>query len=129
MWLVSGTITRFFVPARARSASWLASEPDGKNTAVSLPSSLAVLLERFDFSAEEIVVVLHFPGLAQVVQQRRVFTRRDADAVARRVNHTIGLNRGVGEDGRVRKAAEARSGAKRANEPASRDGIHESSTT
>ena len=34
-------MTRRLVPARARSASWLASVPDGMNTAASLPSSWA----------------------------------------------------------------------------------------
>ena len=75
-------------------------------------------LERLDLAAEQIVVFLDVLALAQPIQQRRVFARRDADAVARRVNDLVRLDRGVGEDRGVRQATCADSRAKRTDESA-----------
>ena len=83
-----------------------------------------VLLELLDLSAKQVVVVFDVLVLAQPIEQRGVLARRDADAVARSVHNAIGLDGGVGEHRRVRKATGADDTAQRSDESATRDRIH-----
>ena len=126
MWLISGTITRRFVPASTRSASWLASVPDGMNTAALLAEQRRpMLLERLDLTAQEIVVVLDVLVLAQAIEQRRVLARRDANAVARCVDDAFGLDGGTGKDRHVGDAACPDGHADCPYKSAAGDGIHD----
>ena len=66
-----------------------------------------VLLERLDLSTEQVVVVGDVLALAQPIQQRGVLARRDADAVAGRVNHLLRFDRSAREHRDIRQAARA----------------------
>ena len=61
-----------------------------------------MLLELFDLAAKQIIVVTDLFALAQAIEQRGVFARRDADAITGSVNHAFRLDRTTGQDRCVR---------------------------